>query len=141
MADLQVNDSLSIPEICLHYSSSRSSGPGGQNVNKLNTRITLVFDLTECPTLTDDQKHRLLKKLAPYADKEGRIHISSQRHRSQHANRLDAGQRLAALIALAVKTTKKRRKTAIPKSAIRKRLVSKRQRSEIKQQRNKKEYN
>jgi ribosome-associated protein len=70
MADLQVNDRLSIPEICLHYSSSRSSGPGGQNVNKLNTRITLVFDLTECPTLTDDQKHRLLKKLAPYADKK-----------------------------------------------------------------------
>ena len=53
MADLYINESLSIPETCLLVQVSRSSGPGGQNVNKLNTRITLVCDLPNCPTLTD----------------------------------------------------------------------------------------
>lgn len=135
MADLHINDTLSIPETCLLVQASRSSGPGGQNVNKLNTRITLVFDLPNCPTLTDEQKQRLLKKLATYADKEGCLHISSQRHRSQHANRLDATERLAVLIAQAIKPPVKRRKTAIPRTAIRKRLEQKKQRSATKRQR------
>lgn len=135
MADLYINESLSIPETCLLVQVSRSSGPGGQNVNKLNTRITLVCDLPNCPTLTDEQKQRLLKKLSTYADKGGCLHISSQRHRSQHANRLDAMERLAVLIAEAVKPPVKRRKTAIPRAAIRKRLEQKKQRSATKRQR------
>lgn len=135
MADIIINDTLTIPETCLRLSPSRSSGPGGQNVNKLNTRITLVFDLPNCPTLTDEQKQRLLKKLSTYADKEGCLHISSQRHRSQYANRLDATERLTSLVAQAIKPPVKRRKTAVPKGAIRKRLELKKRRSAIKRRR------
>lgn len=135
MADLVVNNKIHIPDNCLRVLASRSSGPGGQNVNKLNTRITLIFDLPNCPTLTDDQKQRVLKKLSGYADKDGCLHITSQQHRSQYANRLDAAERLAALIAEAVKPVVKRRKTAVPRAAIRKRLESKRKRASIKQNR------
>lgn len=139
MSDLEVNDKLDIPETCLRVMASRSSGPGGQNVNKLNTRITLVFDLPNCPTLTDEQKGRLLKKLSGYADKEGCLQVSSQRYRSQHANRADAEARLAGLIAHAIKPAVKRRKTTVPRAAIRKRLQIKRQRSETKRLRSSKE--
>ena len=134
MTDLFVNDKLSIPEMYLHFQSSRSSGPGGQNVNKLNTRMTVV-DVPSCPALTDSQKQRILKKLSSYADKDGGLHISSQRHRSQHANRLDALERLSALVAQAIKPPVKRRKTAVPRAAIRKRLEQKKKRSSIKKQR------
>ena len=135
ITELRINESLFIPESCLHVLTSRSSGPGGQNVNKLNPRITIVVDLPGCPTLTDDQKQRILKKLASFADKEGCLHISSQRHRSQYANRLDAMERLSAMIAQALKPQVKRRKTAIPGAAIRKRLEQKKQRSQLKKQR------
>lgn len=135
MTDLFVNDKLSIPETYLHFQFSRSSGPGGQNVNKLNTRITVVLDVLNCPFLTDSQKQRILKKLASYADKDGGLHISSQRHRSQHANRLDAMERLSVLVAQAIKPPVKRRKTVVPRAAIRKRLDQKKKRSSIKQQR------
>lgn len=135
MADLSIDDRLSIPDTCLRFFSSRSSGPGGQNVNKLNTRVTVVFDLSGCPTLTEFQKQRILKELSTYADKDGCLHVTSQRYRSQHANRLDVRERLAALIARAVKPPVKRRNTAVPRSAVRKRLELKRQRSAIKQQR------
>lgn len=129
MTDIQINDKLAIPDACLHFHSSRSSGPGGQNVNKLNTRITLVVDLPNCPTLTDEQRRRLRRKLASRIDKDGRLHITAQRFRSQHANRQDALDRLATLMADALKPTVHRRKTAIPKKAIQKRLELKKRRS------------
>ncbi len=138
--DLQVTPAVRIPGAELAWRFSRSSGPGGQNVNKLNTRITLVFDLPGCPTLSDAQKERILKKLDTYADKDGNLHISSQQYRSQHANRHDAAKRLAVLIAEALKTHPKRRKTAVPRAAIRKRLEMKRKRAEIKRQRASREY-
>lgn len=135
MPDLCVNDKLFIPELYLRFQSSRSSGPGGQNVNKLNTRMTVVLDVANCSILTDIQKQRILKKLSGYADKDGCLHISSQRHRSQHANRLDALERLSVLLAQAVKPPVKRRKTAVPKRAVEKRLGDKKKRSMLKKQR------
>jgi len=135
VTDLYINEKLVIPELYLRFQSSRSSGPGGQNVNKLNTRITVILDVAHCPALTGSQKMRILKKLSAYADKDGGLHISSQRHRSQHANRLDATERLTVLVAQAVKPPVKRRKTAVPRAAIRKRLEQKKKRSSIKQQR------
>jgi ribosome-associated protein len=135
MNDLRINESIVIPESYLRIITSRSSGPGGQNVNKLNTRITVVFDVSACPMLTEDQKVRILKKLASYADKDGCLQVSSQQHRSQYANRLDAMERLSAMVVQALKPPVKRYKTSVPKAAIRKRLEQKKQRSQLKKQR------
>lgn len=139
MMDVQINGNLVIPESCLRFQTSRSSGPGGQNVNKLNTRVTVIFDPASCPTLTGVQKQRLFKKLASRIDKDGCLRISSQRYRRQHANRQDALDRLEGLIAQAVKPPVKRRRTAVPNSAIRKRLEQKKQRSQIKRLRSKRD--
>jgi ribosome-associated protein len=133
MADIQINNMLFIPESCLSFQAARSSGPGGQNVNKLNTRVTLIFDLPNCPTLTDPQRQRLRSVLSSRLDKDGRVRISSQRHRSQHANRQDALERFRALVAEALRARPKRRKTTVPPAAHRKRLEQKKRRSLIKQ--------
>ena len=132
MADVQINDKLFIPESCLQFQASRSSGPGGQHVNKLNTRITLIFDLPNCPTLSDAHKQRLVKALAAWADREGRLHIASQRYRSQQANRQDALERLKTQMALALRPRLKRRKTAIPARAVEQRLERKKRHATIK---------
>ncbi len=139
MMDVQINGNLVIPESCLRFQTSRSSGPGGQNVNKLNTRVTVIFDPASCPTLTGAQKQRLFKRLASRIDKDGCLRISSQRYRRQHANRQDALDRLEGLIAQAVKPPVKRLRTAVPNSAIRKRLEQKKQRSQIKRLRSKRD--
>ncbi|HDS84840.1 MAG TPA: aminoacyl-tRNA hydrolase [Phycisphaerales bacterium] len=140
MTDVQINDKLTIPQSCLDFQTSRSSGPGGQNVNKLNTRVTLIFDLLHCPTLSDFQRTRLRKKFASRIDRDGRLHLSSQRYRSQHANRQDALERFKALIAEALKPRPKRRKTTVPAKAIRQRLEQKKRRSAIKRLRDPVDY-
>lgn len=137
MAVVHIDGKRVIPENCLRFQTSRSSGPGGQNVNKLNTRVTVIFDPASCPTLTGVQKQRLFKKLASRIDKDGCLRISSQRYRRQHANRQDALDRLTALVADAVKPPVKRRRTAVPNSAIRKRLEQKKRRSQAKRLRSK----
>lgn len=132
MSDIVINNAITIPDDCVRTTTSRSSGPGGQNVNKLNTRVTVIVDILHCPTLSDEQKQRIAARLAAYADSDGCLHVSSQRHRSQHANRLDAIERLAAMIGRAIVPPVKRRKTRMPYAAIQRRLDSKKRRSTIK---------
>ncbi len=132
MTDLVVNSTTTIPADYITITASRSSGPGGQNVNKLNTRITVTVDITGCPTLSDVQKQRIAARCKPYLDSAGRLHLSSQRYRSQHANRLDAFERLAELLAQAIVPPVKRRKTRVPAAAVRRRLEQKKHRSAIK---------
>ncbi len=141
MGELFIQKGLTLPDACLTFQTSRSSGPGGQNVNKLNTRVTVILDTAACATLTDVQKKRIAQKLAAYTDKDGRVQVSSQRYRSQHANRQDALERLAAMIAQAIRPPVKRRKTKIPKAAIRKRLELKKHRAATKEQRSRKHFN
>lgn len=132
MAPLVINRRLSIPDAELTLTFSRSSGPGGQNVNKLNTRVTVSLNIAACAALTDTQKQALRKALKGRIDKEGVLHVSCQDYRSQHANRNAALQRLAAMIAKALKPVKKRRLTKPTKASIERRLQRKQKRSQLK---------
>jgi len=129
---LEVNDRLSIPEAELEVLSSRSSGPGGQNVNKVETRVSVRFDVAASAVLTEDERRMILERLASRITKEGVLQVSSQVHRSQAANREEAMARMGRLLAAALRPRKKRKRTRVPRSAKRERLKAKRKRSEVK---------
>jgi ribosome-associated protein len=130
---IRLTNDLVISDDDVVYRFSRSAGPGGQNVNKLNTRVTLLFNLTGCRGLTDEQKKRLLTRLSGRISKDGFLTVVSQRHRTQNANRLAAQQRLSELLEAALKDRPVRKQTTIPHAARQKRLRRKRRRSELKQ--------
>ena len=133
MEDLYINPKITIPSDCFDVSHSRSSGPGGQHVNKLNTRVTIFLDVRMSECFSDAQKHTLLTVLKNRTDKQGVIQVSSQQYRSQIANRDAALRRMAELIAAALKPKPRRKKTRIPKRTIEKRLENKKRRSKTKQ--------
>jgi ribosome-associated protein len=87
-----------IPESELAFRASRSSGPGGQNVNKLNTRVTVLFNVAGSPSLSAEQKQQVRSRLTGRIDKNGVLHVVSQKHRSQEANRRAAVERLQQLV-------------------------------------------
>lgn len=116
----------------IQFMFSRSSGPGGQNVNKVNTRVTLIFHLPDSAQFTDKEKSKIRRALRRYLDKNGRIQIHCQQYRSQLANRNAAMARLRNLLQKALEPKKVRKKTKIPRGAVEKRLEEKKRRSEIK---------
>jgi ribosome-associated protein len=124
-----------IPESELVFRASRSSGPGGQNVNKLNTRVTVLFNVAGSPSLSAEQKQQVRSRLAGRIDKEGVLHVVSQKHRSQEANRRAAVERLQQLVQEALRPVPVRRKTKVPTAARERRLREKKQRSDRKRQR------
>jgi len=128
-----------IPDLSSEFEflTSRSSGPGGQNVNKVNSKVELRFDIENSSLLTDDQKEILLVKLATKITSEGILSVVSQRDRSQLANKEDAIEKLYLLISKALKPVIRRKKTRPTKSSVEKRLTGKRIKSEIKQNRQK----
>jgi ribosome-associated protein len=126
---------IEIPNDKLSFKYSRSSAPGGQNVNKVNTKATVFFDAVNCGIFSDEEKRQILTRLARRASKDGVIHVTSQRFRTQRANRAAAVERLQRLLTEALKTTPVRRKTTIPGHIKKKRLEEKRQHSLLKQQR------
>lgn len=119
------------------YKTSRSSGAGGQHVNKTESRVEVIFNIAASAFFFEDEKELLEKKLAHLLDKEGNIHITSQKNRSQHQNKEDAEKKLLDLLKKALKKPKKRKPTKIPKAAKEKRLKIKRIKSDIKQNRKK----
>jgi ribosome-associated protein len=119
----------------LQFAYARSSGPGGQHVNRVETRVTLLFDVESSPSLTENQKRRILTRLAGRINREGVLRVVSQRHRTREANRRAALERFAELITEALKVQRPRRKTRVPKGAKKRRLESKRRRSDLKRQR------
>jgi ribosome-associated protein len=124
-----------IPEGELIFKTSRSSGPGGQNVNKLNTRVTVFFHLAGSPSLSDRQKQQVRSRLARRIDSRGFLHVTAQTHRSQEANRRAAVERLQQLVREALAPAPVRKKTNVPAAARERRLREKKQRSDRKQQR------
>jgi len=129
-----------IEEEKLVFKFSRSGGPGGQNVNKVNTRVTVLFDVAGARGFSDSQKRRILKRLATRANKDGVIRVVSQKYRTQKANREAAVERLGELLRGALKKKAVRKKTAIPEYARQKRLEEKKRRSLLKMQRAEKDF-
>ena len=137
---LEIREGLLINEDELLFKATRSSGPGGQNVNKVNTRITLFFDVENCPSLTRGQKMTIRTKLKTRADKQGVVRVVSQRHRTQNANRQAAIERLIELLREALKPKPVRKKTRVPYSSKQKRIDDKKRRGGIKKLRSQKDF-
>ena len=132
---IEIASNVFINEEELVFKTSRSSGPGGQNVNKVNTRVTLFFDVANCGSLSDWQKQRILTCLATRADKNGVLRVVSQKFRTQGANRRAAVERLQELLAGTLKTKPIRKKSKVSYAAKKRRLEEKKRRSLLKRQR------
>ena len=135
---IKITNSVFISDDELEFRFSRSAGPGGQNVNKVNTRVTVRLDIPGCGSFSEEQKKRILTKLATRANKEGVIRAVSQKYRTQNANRQAATEKLVELLSRALETRPVRKKTKVPYKAKQRRLEDKKRRSMLKQQRMKK---
>ncbi|HKY36453.1 MAG TPA: alternative ribosome rescue aminoacyl-tRNA hydrolase ArfB [Polyangiaceae bacterium] len=140
MADLEVRPGLVVPERELSWAAVRASGPGGQNVNKVSSKVELRFDFEASTALAPAVKARLRKLAEHRLDAEGRILIVSQVTRNQPQNLTDARARLAALIAQALVIPKRRRATRPSLSSKRARLSDKRAHSQKKQNRSRRSH-
>lgn len=126
-----------IPEEELVESFVRASGPGGQNVNKVNTAVQLRFDVRHSPSLPDDVAVRLMRLAGSRMTREGVLVIEASRFRTQERNRADARERLAGLVATAEVRPVRRRATKPTKASGERRLAGKAVRSGVKSGRGK----
>jgi ribosome-associated protein len=133
--DLEVSGEIVIPGRELEWSAARSSGPGGQNVNKLSTKVELRFDLPNTTALEPAVRFRLGRIAQSYLDRDGRILLVSQLTRSQQQNLEDARDKLRQLVVRALSAPKKRKKTRPSLGAKKRRLEGKRKTAEKKQSR------
>jgi ribosome-associated protein len=127
-----INERLSIPEEELTFTASRSSGPGGQHVNKVSTKVVLWFDLAKSPSLSPEDKELIAGRLGSRIDKDGVLRVVSQSTRSQFSNRDLAIERFVELLQAALHRLSIRKKTRLSRAAKERRLEEKRQRSGIK---------
>ncbi|MEZ4407400.1 MAG: alternative ribosome rescue aminoacyl-tRNA hydrolase ArfB [Polyangiales bacterium] len=133
MDPLRVSDDVVIPAAHLAWAAARSGGPGGQNVNKVASKVELRYDLDADPTLSPAVKARLRALAAGRLDAEGRVLITSQKTRDQPRNLVDALERLRALIVKALTPPPPPRKATKPSRGAReRRLTAKHQRSDVK---------
>jgi ribosome-associated protein len=141
MEQIQINEQLAIPAGELSFSASRSGGPGGQNVNKVNTQVMLRFDVAHSPSLTDAQRQRILNRLSTRITREGVLVITSQRHRTQPANKAAAVEVFTQLLRQALHRRPVRKKTRVSRAAKERRIESKKQRSQVKRLRSRVSWN
>jgi ribosome-associated protein len=123
----------------LDFTASRSSGPGGQNVNKVNSKIGVKFDVIHSQILSESEKAIILKNLSGHLTKDGVLMISSQDKRSQLENKQAVIQKLERMMAKAFEKKKVRKATKVSKSAVQKRINSKKLHAEKKRWRQKPE--
>lgn len=135
MAMIRITNRLWISEDELSFTATRSGGPGGQNVNKVSTRVMLRFDVAASPSLSEGQKRRILDRLSTRVSKDGVLRVVAQQTRSQAENRAIALERFIELIQTALKRTATRKKTTIPKKSKQKRRDEKKRRSQLKKTR------
>jgi ribosome-associated protein len=128
----RINDDLWIEDDELRFEFARSSGPGGQKVNKVETKVRLFFDLRGSSSLGADQKARIEERLPTRITKDGVLQLVSQRHRSREANRRAVVERFIELLADALEYEAPRVPTQVPRAVKRRRLESKRKRSQKK---------
>lgn len=135
--DLKINGKVTIPAAELQWTTSRSGGPGGQHVNKTNSKVTLEWNIDSSSVLTDVKKARIKSRLSNRITSDGVLKVSASGSRSQKANLEDARERLAALVREAMKVSKPRKKTKPSKRAKRRRLDGKKRRGDLKKSRKK----
>ena len=131
-AVIQITSTIAIDDSELTESFVRSSGPGGQNVNKVSSAVQLRFDARHSPSLPNDVAIRLMRLAGSRLTKDGVIVIIAQSHRQQERNRADARERLFDMIRAAAVPPRPRRATKVPKTEKKKRLEGKKRRGEIK---------
>ena len=129
---IRINDQVAIDDGELRFEFSRSSGPGGQNVNKVETKVRLLFDVPNSSSLTADQRDRIGERLATRITRGHVLHVTSQRHRSREANRRATIERFTELLAEALAEEEPRLPTKVSTAQRRRRLESKRRRSQKK---------
>ena len=132
---IRVTDTITLDEREISEEFVRSSGPGGQNVNKVSTAVHLRFSVAGSPSLPEEVRVRLMKLAGKRVTSEGVLVIDAQRFRTQLRNRQDAMQRLVDLIRKAAEKPRLRRRTKTPAGVKERRLEAKRMHSQIKKQR------
>ena len=132
---LVATNQIKIPLSEFHFTFARSGGPGGQNVNKVNTKAMLRWSISTSPSVSEALRERFQKKYARRINKQGDLIITSQRFRDQGRNVADCLEKLRALLASVATAPKPRKKTKPSKAARQRRLTDKRQKSEKKQRR------
>jgi ribosome-associated protein len=132
---LDVSPDLRVPLAELEFRASRSGGPGGQHVNTSSTRVEVTWDVAGSPALSEEQRQRLLVRLASRLDGTGRLRLVSSGTRSQLRNREDVTERLREVVAQALVVPKTRKRTRTPRAAKAARLESKRRRAATKRDR------
>lgn len=133
MDDLRIDRRHVIPASELEMRASRSGGPGGQGVNTTSSAVEIRWDLANSEAVTDRERERVMRQLGTRVTKEGVLIVQASDERSQHRNRELARERLAQMVATAIRPPKYRKKTKPSRSQKRKRLEAKRRRSEVKQ--------
>jgi ribosome-associated protein len=134
---IKITEDIYISEDELKFTASKSSGPGGQYVNKVNSRVTLWFDVIGSTNLTEDQKFRIRNFLSTRVSKTGMMRVSAQSHRSQTANKELSVERFTQLLKDALEEVPARKKTKIPFYTRRSRLDEKKHRGSVKKLRSK----
>ena len=122
---LHIGPAVEIPLTEVRFRTSRSSGPGGQNVNKLETRVELMFDVSKSPSLRDEHKETILTALGTRIDAKGILHVSSQKSRSQWENKQLAIERFVSLLRSTLRKKKKRVQTSPSAGSKEKRVQTK----------------
>lgn len=138
--DLRISRRLTIPSAELAWRFSRAGGPGGQHVNRSETRVELRWNVAESAAPTDFQRELLLERLASRIDADGTLRVVSTDSRSQLTNRRHAAERMQALLLEALRPQRVRRKTKPSRAARERRLKAKNERSERKKDRGRKDW-
>ena len=131
--NLVISDNLTIPESELRFSFARSSGPGGQNVNKVSSKAILHFDVRNSPSLPVEVRARFLDRYASRVTKAGEVVIHSEEYRDQPKNIQACHDKLRDMILAVLKAPKKRRPTKPSRGSKVRRLKAKKARSQVKQ--------
>jgi ribosome-associated protein len=129
---IRIADGVIIPSFALTLAFARSSGPGGQNVNKVESKVELRVDVDGIRGLDAAARDRLRALAGPRLDAQGRILVTSQRTRDQHRNLEDARVKVRELVARALRAPKRRRPTRATAGSVRARLESKKRDAEVK---------